>query len=45
MPELSVPAVDIEELEAILSENSRIVKDNPQQAALLIRYWLNDGRI
>lgn len=45
LPEIAVPAIDIEELEAILSENSRIVKENPQQAALLIRYWLNDGRI
>jgi flagellar M-ring protein FliF len=45
IPEIQAPAVDIEELEAILAENSRIVKDNPQQAALLIRYWLNDGRI
>lgn len=40
-----VPSIDIEELEELLSENSRIVKENPQQAALLIRYWLNDGRI
>lgn len=39
------PAVDIEELETLLSENSRMVKENPQQAALLIRYWLNDGRM
>jgi flagellar M-ring protein FliF len=39
------PAVDIEQLEQMMSENSRIVKDNPQQAALLIRYWLNDGRL
>ena len=45
VPEVSVPTVDMEELEAILSENSRIVKESPQQAALLIRYWLNDGRI
>jgi flagellar M-ring protein FliF len=40
-----VPAVDIEQLEELMSENSRIVKENPQQAALLIRYWLNDGRL
>ncbi len=39
------PSIDIEELEQLLAENSRIVKENPQQAALLIRYWLNDGRI
>jgi flagellar M-ring protein FliF len=45
LPERNQPAVDIEELEQLLSENSRMVKDNPQQAALLIRYWLNDGRI
>ncbi len=45
IPEMQQPAVDIEELEAILAENSRIVRENPQQAALLIRYWLNDGRI
>lgn len=38
------PTIDIEELEELLSENSKLVKDNPQQAALLIRYWLNDGR-
>lgn len=45
MPEIAAPAVDIEELEALLAENSRTVKDNPQQAALLIRYWLNEGRM
>ncbi len=39
------PTVDIEQLEALMAENSRIVKENPAQAALLIRYWLNDGRI
>jgi flagellar M-ring protein FliF len=39
------PAVDLEQLEELMSENSRIVKENPQQAALLIRYWLNDGRL
>ena len=39
------PAVDMEQLEELMSENSRIVKENPQQAALLIRYWLNDGRL
>ncbi len=39
------PAVDMEQLEEMMSENSRIVKENPQQAALLIRYWLNDGRL
>lgn len=45
MPDKMQPTVDIEELETMLSENSRMVKDNPQQAALLIRYWLNDGRM
>lgn len=39
------PAVDLEQLEEIMGENSRLVKENPQQAALLIRYWLNDGRM
>lgn len=39
------PAVDMEQLEELMAENSRIVKENPQQAALLIRYWLNDGRL
>ena len=40
-----VPAVDIHQLEDMMAENSRIVKENPHQAALLIRYWLNDGRL
>lgn len=39
------PAVDLEQLEELMKENSRIVKESPQQAALLIRYWLNDGRM
>ncbi len=39
------PSVDMEQLEEVMAENSRIVKENPQQAALLIRYWLNDGRL
>lgn len=39
------PSVDLEQLGEILAENSRMVKENPQQAALLIRYWLNDGRL
>jgi len=39
------PEIDIEELEELLSENSRTVKENPEQAALLIRYWLNEGRM
>lgn len=40
-----VPAVDLEQLEELMAENSKVVKENPQQAALLIRYWLNDGRL
>lgn len=39
------PSVDLEQLGEIMAENSRLVKENPQQAALLIRYWLNDGRL
>jgi flagellar M-ring protein FliF len=39
------PAIDMEQLEELMSENSKIVKENPHQAALLIRYWLNDGRL
>lgn len=39
------PAVNMEQLEELIASNSRQVKENPQQAALLIRYWLNDGRI
>lgn len=38
-------SVDLEQLGEIMAENSRLVKENPQQAALLIRYWLNDGRL
>ncbi len=45
LPEGVGPTIDIEELEELLAENSRIVKDNPQQAALLIRYWINEGRV
>jgi flagellar M-ring protein FliF len=39
------PSIDLEQLEELMAENSRIVKENPHQAALLIRYWLNDGRL
>ncbi|NLF24864.1 MAG: flagellar M-ring protein FliF, partial [Deltaproteobacteria bacterium] len=39
------PQVDLDQLNELLAENSRAVKDNPSQAALLIRYWLNDGRV
>ncbi len=42
LPTVEVPEIDIEEVEGILSENSRLVRENPQQAALLIRYWLNE---
>ena len=42
---LPAPAINIEELETMLADNSRLVKENPQQAALLIRYWLNEGRM
>lgn len=38
-------SVDIDQLNDIIAENSATVKDNPEQAALLIRYWLNDGRM
>jgi flagellar biosynthesis/type III secretory pathway M-ring protein FliF/YscJ len=44
LPEAEIGGVNLQELEALLGENSRLVKDNPQQAALLIRYWLNEGR-
>jgi len=44
LPESPENAVDIEELEELLAENSSIVAANPQQAALLIKYWLNEGR-
>ena len=39
------PSINLEQFEEIVAENVRLVKENPQQAALLIRYWLNDGRI
>ncbi len=39
------PSVDMEQLEELIADNSRIVKESPTQAALLIRYWLNDGRL
>lgn len=39
------PVVDIAQLEELMAENSRMVKEKPTQAALLIRYWLNDGRL
>ena len=38
-------SIDLEQFEEVVSENVRLVKENPQQAALLIRYWLNDGKI
>lgn len=39
------PSVDLNQLNELIAENSRAVKSNPEQAALLIRYWLNDGRM
>lgn len=39
------PTIDLEQLGELIAENSRLVKENPHQAALLIRYWLNDGRL
>jgi flagellar M-ring protein FliF len=39
------PSIDLEQFEEVVAENVKRVKENPQQAALLIRYWLNDGRI
>lgn len=46
-PEVPEPdsVVDIDQLNEIIAENTKSVKDNPEQAALLIRYWLNDGRM
>jgi len=38
-------AIDMSQLEELMAENSRVVQENPHQAALLIRYWLNDGRL
>jgi flagellar biosynthesis/type III secretory pathway M-ring protein FliF/YscJ len=35
----------MEQLGEIMSESSRLVKENPAQAALLIRYWLNEGHL
>ena len=37
--------IDLSQLEDLIAENVSIVKENPQQAALLIRYWLNEGRL
>ncbi len=44
LPEIE-SAVDIEQLEQLLAENTQMVNENPSQAALLIRYWLNEGRL
>ncbi len=38
-------SIDLEQFEEVVAENVRLVKENPQQAALLIRYWLNDGQM
>jgi len=45
VPDVMTPGIDIEELQGLLAENSRVVKENPQQAALLIRYWINEGKV
>lgn len=45
IPEGKGKAIDLEEIQELLGENSRIVKENPQQAALLIRYWINEGSV
>ena len=44
LPDLSGP-VDMQQLGEIMAESSRLVKENPAQAALLIRYWLNEGQL
>ncbi len=44
VPEVT-PSVDLAQLNEMIAENSKVVKQNPEQAALLIRYWLNDGRV
>lgn len=44
VPEVKLD-INMEELEGLIAANSSIVKQNPQQAALLIRYWLNEGRL
>lgn len=44
LPELN-SSIDLEQFEEVVAENSRLVRENPQQAALLIRYWLNDGKL
>jgi len=42
LPE-GVDGIDLEHLEALIADNSRLVRENPRQAALLIRYWLGEG--
>jgi len=44
LPEID-SSIDLEQFEEVVAENARLVKENPQQAALLIRYWLNDGKL
>ena len=44
LPDLD-PAINIEQYEEVVAENARLVKENPGHAALLIRYWLNDGKL
>ncbi|MDR2337373.1 MAG: flagellar M-ring protein FliF [Deltaproteobacteria bacterium] len=38
-----IGTIDIEELEGLIASNAKMTKENPQQAALLIRHWLNEG--
>lgn len=44
LPEID-SSINLEQFEEVVAENARLVKENPQQAALLIRYWLNDGKL
>ena len=44
LPEID-SSINLEQFEEVIAENARLVKENPQQAALLIRYWLNDGKL
>jgi flagellar M-ring protein FliF len=44
LPDLD-PSINIEQYEEVVAENARLVKENPAHAALLIRYWLNDGKL
>jgi flagellar M-ring protein FliF len=44
IPDLD-PVIDLSQLEELIAENASAVRENPGQAALLIRYWLNEGRL